>query len=59
MLLLVGAENCLKYGKLNSIKDGAIPNVALGWDREGNWHWRQPYATRRPPIRVEPPVVLI
>lgn len=59
VLLLVGAENCLKYGKLNSIKDGAIPNVALGWDREGNWHWRQPYATRRPPIRVEPPVVLI
>jgi len=58
-LLLVGCENCLKYGKIGSSPDGAIPNIALGWNRNGDWPWRQHYTGRRRPIRVEPPMILI
>jgi len=59
VLMLVGCENCLKYGKVGSLKDGAIPNIALGWGRDGSWPWRQPYTERRPPIQVTPPLLLI
>ena len=59
VLMLVGCENCLKYGKIGSVKDGAIPNVALGWTRSGAWPWRQSFVGRRPPVRVEPPMLLI
>ena len=59
VLMLVGCESCLKYGKIGSVKDGAIPNVALGWSRSGTWPWRQSFIGRRPPVRVEPPMLLI
>lgn len=46
------AQDVLLVVGLNSVKDGFyrgsknpkltfIPNVATGWDREGNWHWGQ------------------
>ena len=50
VLLLVGNEKGLRYRR-----QGEIPNVALGWHRNGTWPWRQPYTTRRPPVKVEPP----
>jgi DNA helicase-2/ATP-dependent DNA helicase PcrA len=31
VLLLVG---------LNPVKQGKVKNIATGWDRNGNWHWR-------------------
>lgn len=58
VLLLVGCENCLAYGRENSLRDRAIPNIALGWNRDGTWPWRQPYDRRRP-IRVDPPLLLL
>lgn len=59
VLLLIGCENCLNYGRIGSLTDRAIPNVALGWNRDGSWPWRQPQTGRRRPIRVEPPLLLI
>lgn len=58
VLMLVGCESCLKYGKGTDLS-GAIPNVALGWHRDETWSWRQPYTGRSRPIRVEPPFLLI
>lgn len=58
VLMLVGHENCLKYGTGPQLK-GAIPNIAMGWNRDSTWPWRQPFPGRRPPIQVEPPLVLI
>jgi DNA helicase-2/ATP-dependent DNA helicase PcrA len=58
VLLLVGCENLLRFGRENSLSDRAIPNIALGWTRGGSWPWRQPYIGRRP-IRVEPPLFLL
>ncbi|MDE2715744.1 MAG: DEAD/DEAH box helicase [Chloroflexota bacterium] len=48
VLMLVGHENNLRFEK------GAIPNVALGWSRDGSWPWRQSYKGH-PPVKVEPP----
>ena len=59
VLLLVGCENCLRYGRHGSIGDRAIPNVALGWNRNGDWPWRQPHTGRGRPVRVEPPLLLL
>ena len=53
VLLLIGQENCLKYER------GAIPNVALGWNRDRKWPWRQPYKGRKKPISVNPPLTMI
>lgn len=52
VLMLVGCEKCLNHTK------SCIPNIALGWHRDGNWPWRQPYAGRRPPVRVIMPDLL-
>ena len=54
VLMLVGLENCLRYGKEDSLTSGAIPNVALGWRRDGSWPWRQEYTGKRPPVKIEP-----
>lgn len=54
VLLLIGCENCLRYGP-----SGAIPNIAFGWNRDGTWPWRQPQTSRKPPPNVIPPMVLI
>ena len=59
ILMLVGCEQCLTYGRGRNYSQGVIPNVALGWARNGNWTWRQTPADQRPPIRVEPPLVLL
>ena len=59
VLMLVGCENCLRYGTGTNHTRGAIPNIALGWCRDGTWPWRQEYSSRRPPVRVDPPFLLI
>jgi DNA helicase-2/ATP-dependent DNA helicase PcrA len=59
VLLLIGCENCLRYGREGSLLHGAIPNVALGWNRDGTWPWRQRYLGGRRPIRVDPPLLLV
>ena len=59
VLMLVGNENCLRYGTGTNYTQGAIPNIALSWCRDGSWPWRQQYSTRQPPVRVEPPFLLI
>lgn len=59
VLLLVGCEQMLRYGKEGSVKDKAIPNVALGWTREGYWPWRQTYTGKKRPVLVEPPLIRI
>lgn len=51
VLLLVANESCLK-GK------SPIPNIALGWRRDGKWPWNTS-ATRRPPIMAETPFLRI
>jgi DNA helicase II / ATP-dependent DNA helicase PcrA len=58
VLILVGCESCLKYGRGPSL-EGAIPNIALGWNRNRNWPWRQAYTGRRRPVRVDVPFYLI
>ena len=55
VLMLVGNENCLTYGTGKGNRARTIPNIALGWRRDGTWPWRQTYSGRRPPVRVEPP----
>lgn len=57
VLLLVGNENCLRYG--SGTASGSIPNVALGWNRDGSWPWRQQFTGRRRPIAVDPPFTVI
>ena len=59
VLMLVGNEKCLRYGTGTNHTQGAIPNIALSWCRDGSWPWRQQYSTRQPPVRVEPPFLLI
>lgn len=65
VLLLVGNEKCLFYGKGEEHKSGTIPNIALGWHRNEQWPWRQPYEKlesgrkTKPPVRVKPPFLLI
>lgn len=59
VLMLIGCEKCLAYGKGSNYSSGAIPNVALGWNRDGTWPWRQSYSGPRPPIQVAPPMMLI
>jgi len=59
VLLLVGAESCLNYGSGPGFTARAIPNVALGWHRDGTWPWRQTFQGNRAPIRVDPPLTLI
>ena len=65
VLLLVGNEKCLFYGKGKEHKSGAIPNISLGWHRDGEWPWRQPYEKSEsgrkttPPVRVSHPFLLI
>jgi DNA helicase II / ATP-dependent DNA helicase PcrA len=49
VLMLVGNEVCLNY------QVNAVPNVAMGWCRDGSWPWRQPAAPGRAPIRLDPP----
>lgn len=58
VLILVGDERCLTYGS-GSRLTGAIPNMALGWNRDGTWPWRQQPMGRRTPVRVDPPLLLI
>jgi DNA helicase-2/ATP-dependent DNA helicase PcrA len=58
VLMLVGDEKCLAYGRGPRL-DGAIPNMAFGWNRERIWAWRQPFTGRRPPVRVDVPLLLI
>ena len=55
VLMLVGCENCLLYVTGQNYTQKAIPNIALGWHRDGTWPWRQSYSTRKPPVKVEPP----
>ena len=55
VLMLVGCENCLLYGTGPNYTRRAIPNIALGWHRDGTWPWRQSYSTRKPPVKVKPP----
>ena len=59
VLVLVGNESCLKYGKGKNLDQSVIPNIALGWHRDMNWPWRQNYSSSRPPVKVEPPFVEI
>jgi DNA helicase-2/ATP-dependent DNA helicase PcrA len=54
VLMLVGCESCLRYGRGPSLQ-GAIPNIALGWNRNRHWPWRQQYTGRRRPVRVDVP----
>jgi DNA helicase II / ATP-dependent DNA helicase PcrA len=54
VLLLVGLEPCLSYGRGANLASGVIPNVALGWTRGSAWPWRQAYHGNVPPVRVEP-----
>lgn len=58
VLLLVGCERCLVYGTGPGNSRGTIPNIALGWRRDGTWSWRQP-RTGPPPVMVNPPMRLI
>ncbi|OPY59229.1 MAG: DNA helicase II [Pelotomaculum sp. PtaU1.Bin035] len=58
VLMLVGDEKCLAYGR-GSRLTGAIPNMALGWNRDGTWPWRQSVTGRRTPVRVNAPLLLI
>ena len=48
-LMLIGNENCLFHTQ------SAIPNIALGWNRNRHWPWRQSYTGRKPPVKIEPP----
>ena len=48
-LMLIGHEHCLRHTKR------AIPNIALGWNRNGEWPWRQNPTERKPPVKIEPP----
>ncbi len=50
VLMLVGNEALLRFPTQREIR-----NIALGWRRDGFWPWRQDYATRRAPVKVEPP----
>ena len=50
VLMLIGNEKGLTYGP-----SGSIPNVALGWNRDGTWPWRQCHTSSKPPVKVEPP----
>ena len=59
VLMLVGCEKCLGYGKGSDYSQGAIPNIALGWRRDNSWPWRQEFSGRRPPIKINPPFVEI
>ena len=52
-LMLIGNENCLRYAS------GAIPNIALGWNRDKQWPWRQSFTGRKRPVKVEPPFLEI
>jgi DNA helicase-2/ATP-dependent DNA helicase PcrA len=58
VLMLVGDERCLAYGRGQRLA-GAIPNIALGWNRDGTWPWRQPSMGRRTPVRVDVPLLLL
>lgn len=59
VLMLVGCENCLRYGTGRNLTGSTIPNIALGWCRDRTWPWRQEYSSRRPPVIVEPPFLQI
>jgi DNA helicase-2/ATP-dependent DNA helicase PcrA len=59
VLMLVGCESELAYGKGPSLDKGVIPNISLGWARDQTWPWRQDATGRRKPIRVDPPLLLI
>lgn len=59
VLMLIGCESGLSYGTGRDYSKGAIPNIALGWCRNNTWPWRQSFSGRRPPVRVDPPMILI
>ena len=59
VLILVGNERVLQYGRGQGLSQGVIPSVALGWRRDRTWPWRQEFDGQRPPVRVEPPLLLI
>ncbi len=59
VLMLVGCENCLRYGTGKNHTQKSIPNIALGWCRDKTWPWRQEYSSRQPPVRIEPPFLLL
>lgn len=59
LLILVGLEKCLEYGKGKTGFMGGIPNIALGWQRSGNWPWRQDFEGSHRPPRVNTPFTLI
>ena len=56
VLMLVGHENNLRYGKGKDLSASIVPNLALGWNRDGSWPWRLSYSGRKPPVRVDPPL---
>ncbi|MEQ1823430.1 MAG: DEAD/DEAH box helicase [Fimbriimonadaceae bacterium] len=58
VLLLVGNEQCLKFGSGRNLDKSIVPHVALGWNRDMTWPWRQPFQGK-PPTRVNPPFRLI
>ncbi len=59
VLMLIGCESCLNYGRGPGHSQGAIPNIALCWRRDSTWPWRQVYPGQRPPVRVNTPMLLI
>ena len=59
VLMLVGCEKCLTYGKGADYSQGAIPNIALSWRRDKSWPWRQGFNSPRPPIKIDPPFLEI
>lgn len=59
VLMLVGCQKCLSYGKGKDLGSGIIPHVGLGWKRDGDWPWRQGFQGRRPPVLVEPPFLQV
>jgi DNA helicase-2/ATP-dependent DNA helicase PcrA len=58
VLMLIGLESCLSYGRGKHLT-GCIPNTALGWRRDGTWPWRQPFSGKKPPVRINPPFILL
>ncbi len=50
VLMLVGNEKGLRYRS-----QGEIPNIALGWNRDRTWPWRQEFSGSKPPVKIEPP----
>lgn len=59
LLILVGHENCLNYGKGEGLIKKAIPHMALGWHRDRTWPWRQEFNGKTPPLWIDGPFARI